>query len=150
MRREQIKMPYIGSSLSVNHRLGKRRDGGYYIKPEVKEWEEEYMWLLKKLHLEDWALPLEVTCSATFTSEHRACDLVNFQKCVLDPIQKVSGVNDKNMRWRDGERKIDKKQSPHLLITISERTVLKVPPGAPERKNRLSNKESKGKHAQRR
>jgi hypothetical protein len=104
----------------VNHRLGRRRDGGYYVKPEVKAWEDEYMWLLKRIDFEGWNLPLEVTCSATFTSEHRACDLVNFQKIVLDPIQTVTGINDKDMRWRDGERTIDKKQLPHLLITITE------------------------------
>ena len=120
MRREQIVMPYIGSCLSVNHRLGRRKDGGYYVKPEVKDWQEEYMWLLKRLHLEDWTLPLEVTCSATFTSEHRACDLVNFQKVVLDPIEDLTGINDSNCRWRDGDRDIDPKQTPHLLITIAE------------------------------
>jgi len=120
MRRESIKMPYIGSSLSVNHRLGRRKDGGYYVKPEVKVWEEEYMWLLKRLHLEDWQLPLQVTCSAWFKDERSACDLVNFQKVVLDPIEDLTGINDKNMRWHDGKRVIDPKQDAHLVITITE------------------------------
>ncbi len=39
-KEEQIKMPYI-NDLSVNHYLGRRRDGGYYVKPEVKNWKEE-------------------------------------------------------------------------------------------------------------
>ncbi len=141
-------MPYIGSCLSVNHRLGRRKDGGYYVKPEVKAWQEEYMWLLKRLHLEDWQLPLQVTCSAWFKDERSACDLVNFQKVVLDPIEDLTGINDKNMRRHDGKRTIDSKQDPHLLITITE-TTLELPPDALQSKIKVtkegSNKEGRGK-----
>ncbi len=120
MRREQIIMPYIGSCLSVNHYLGRRRNGGYYVKEETKNWKEELGWLIKKLHLEDWKLPLEVTCSATFHSEQRACDVANFSKVILDIIEEVTGINDANFRWRDGTRTIDKNCDPYLLITIQE------------------------------
>ena len=113
-------MAYIGNCLSVNHRLGRRKDGGYYVKPEVKAWEEEYMWLLKRLHLEDWRLPLLVTCSAWFKDERSACDLVNFQKSVLDPIEELTGINDSNFRWHDGIRDTKGVEEPHLLITIKE------------------------------
>ncbi len=133
MRKEYIIMPYIGSVLSVNHRLGRRKGGGYYVKQEVRDWEEEYMWLLKRLHFEDWQLPLVITCSAWFKDERSACDLVNLQKSVLDPIETLTGINDKNMRWRDGNREIDPKQDPHLLIGIQE-GMSNMPPDALELK----------------
>ena len=121
-RKECVLIHYPGSCISVNHYLGRRKDGGYYVKQETKDWEEELGWLLKRLHLEDWTLPLEVTCSATFTSEHRACDLSNFSKIINDTIEETTGINDKFIHWHDGDRIIDPKQPPHLLITIAEHT----------------------------
>ena len=117
MRTEVIRMPYIGG-LSVNHRLGRRKDGGYYLKKAVKDWNEEFGWLLKKLHLEDWRLPLQVKCDGVFKNLRSAPDLNNLVK-ITDVIQEISGINDKDMRWVDGTRKI-KAEEPHLLITIKE------------------------------
>ncbi len=119
MRKESIWIEYQ-PNLSVNHYLSRRRDGGYYVKPEVKDWKLEFGWLLKKLHLEDWKLPLQVKCDATFKDERSACDISNLSKICLDSIEEVTGINDSNFRWHDGDRKIDKNQEPHLLITISE------------------------------
>lgn len=120
MRRVSLKLKYIGACLSVNHRLGRRRDGGYYVKPEVRDWQTEYMWMLKPHHIEEWKLPLKITCSAWFKDERAACDLVNFQKAVLDPIEDLTGINDSNFRWVDGTRTIDPGCEPYLLITIEE------------------------------
>lgn len=117
MRQESIRMSYIGE-LSVNHRLGKRKGGGYYLKPEVVAWNEEFGWLLKRLHLEDWKLPLTVKCDGFFRDERSACDIHNLSK-ITDVIQEVSGINDKYMKWVDGTREI-KKGEPYLLITITE------------------------------
>jgi len=119
-KREAIKIEYPGSVISVNHYLGRRRGGGSYIQPEAKAWSTEFQWLLKRMHIEDWRLPLEVTCSGYFTSEHRACDLSNLSKLILDSIEECTGVNDKQMRWHDGVRDINPKNDPHLLIVISE------------------------------
>jgi len=123
MRIEVISMPYIGE-LSVNHRLGRRRGGGYYLKQEVRDWNEEFGWLLKKLHIEEWELPITVKCDGVFKNQRSAPDLSNLSKVILDEIEEVSGVNDSNFRWVDGSRLIDRRDDPHLLITLSE------PPGA--------------------
>lgn len=119
-KHDVIKIGYPGAEISVNHYLGKRKDGGYYVKPETKAWKEEFQWLLKRCHLEDYELPLEVTCSGYFKDERSAPDLSNLSKVVMDSIEELTGINDKNMRWHDGTRNIGVKEPPYLLITISE------------------------------
>ena len=118
MRKEVIQMPYVGE-LSVNHRLGKRKGGGFYLKQEVKDWNEEFGWLLKRLHLEDWKLPLSVTCGGVFKDERSAPDIHNLSK-ILDVIEEVTGINDKFMEWHDGNRVINPKETPYLHIVIGE------------------------------
>ncbi len=122
MRREAIKIQYPGDCLSVNHYLGRRKGGGYYVKQETKDWMEQFQWLLKRCHLEDFMLPLEVTCDGWFRDERSAPDISNLSKVILDSIEEISGINDKFMKWKDGKRTIDKKCSPYLLITIQEFT----------------------------
>ena len=118
-KQETIQMDYIGDCLSVNHYLGRRKGGGYYVKQETKDWKEQFQWLLNRCHLEDFQLPLEVTCSGWFKDERSAPDLSNLSKVILDSIEELSGINDKDMRWHDGKRVIGEK-SPYLIITISE------------------------------
>jgi len=117
VKAEVIKMPYI-KNLSVNHYLGRRAGGGYYVRPEVRKWKDDFGWLLKRLHLEEWGLPLQITCDGVFKNERSAPDLSNLSKVICDTIQSVCGVNDKNYRWHDGEREIG--GEPHLMITIRE------------------------------
>ncbi len=119
MRVEQVRMSYVGD-LSVNHYLGRRRDGGYYVKPEVKNWKEELGWLLNSLHLEEWHLPLEIKCSGYFKDDRSSPDLSNLSKIILDTIEDTTGINDKNMRWHDGIRDVGHTKEPYLLITIKE------------------------------
>ncbi len=114
-----IKIDYPGDCISVNHYLGRRKDGGYYVKPETKVWKEELQWLFKRCHLEDYKLPLEVTCSGYFKDERSALDLSNLSKVILDSIEELLQINDSNFRWHDGERLVGYKE-PYLLITISE------------------------------
>jgi len=114
---EVIKIPYPGSHISVNHYLGRNKKGGYYVKPETKDFKTELQWLLKRCHLEDYTLPLEVTCSGWFKDERSAPDLSNLSKVILDAIQELTGINDREFRWHDGERNIGFK-NPYLLITI--------------------------------
>jgi len=118
-RQDVIKIYYPGSEISVNHYLGRRIGGGYYVKPETRAWKEEFQWLLKKCHLEDYKLPIEVTCSGWFRNERSAPDLSNLSKIIMDSIEELIGVNDKDFRWHDGERVIGVKE-PYLLITLKE------------------------------
>jgi len=118
MRECKVIMPYI-ANLSVNHYLGRRKGGGYYVKPEVKEWKEQLGWLIKAEHIEEWALPLTVICDGKFKDLRSTPDLSNLSKIILDAIEDVSGVNDRDMRWMDGDvTKSD--EEPELLITIRE------------------------------
>ena len=117
-RQEIIKIPYIGGVLSVNHYLGRNKKGGLYIKKEVLSWKAEFQWLLKKCHLEEYKLPLHVTCSGYFKDLRSAPDLSNLSKISLDSIQELTGINDKNFRWHDGERLTGYKE-PYLIIKIT-------------------------------
>ena len=98
-----VEMPYIGSCLSENHFRGRRRDGGFYVKTETKRWKESLGWLIKTSHIEDWGLPLLVKCDGRFKNTHRQPDLSNLSKVTLDAIEEATGVNDRDMRWQDGE-----------------------------------------------
>jgi len=122
MNKDTIMMDYIGD-LSVNQRLGRRKDGGYYLKQSVIDWNKEFAWRVKFSHIEDWKLPLDVTCSGVFKDGRSAPDLNNLIK-ILDVIQEVTKINDKDMRWHDGSRvigsKINEFLKPRLFITIEE------------------------------
>ena len=109
-----IEMPYIGGILSTN-----RYKFGYYTKLEVKTWMEQLGWMVKSSHIEDWKLPLIVTCSGRFKDHRSISDLSNLSKVILDALEDVSGVNDREMRWRDGDISI-KDEEPILFITIEE------------------------------
>ncbi len=125
-----IKIDYIGSVISCNHYLGRRRDGGTYVKPEAQSWMDELGWLIKHLHIEDWGLPLDVTCSGTFKDMRSVPDLSNLSKVTLDAIENVTKVNDQNYRWHDGEIHVDGKCEPYLLITIRENDPTNISPVA--------------------
>ena len=120
MKRDSIKIGYPGSCCSVNHYLGRRKGGGYYVKEETKAFKTELQWLLKCCHLEDYKLPLEVTCSGYFQDERSAPDLSNLSKVILDSIQELIGGNDKDYRWHDGDRIVGVKELAYLLITLKE------------------------------
>ena len=119
MRCDAIKIWYPGDCISVNHYLGRRRDGGVYVKQETKDWKEEFQWLLKCCHLEDYRLPLHVTCSGYFKDARSQADLSNLSKVILDSIEELIGVNDSNYRWHDGDLHFGYKD-PYLLITLEE------------------------------
>ncbi len=120
MRREVVKIEYPGGFISQNHYLGRRKDGGTYVKPEAKAWMYELGWVVKLLYLDDWELPLHITCDGYFKNERSAPDLSNLSKCTLDAIAEVCKHNDKDFRWHDGKRVIGVKEAAYLLITISE------------------------------
>ncbi len=115
-----VKMPYPGDVISVNHYRGRTKDGRDYVKADAQAWMDMLGWLIKQHHIEDWKLPLHITCYGTFKDNRSAPDLSNLSKCVLDAIEEVSGVNDKDMRWHDGERVINGTDKPELIITIRE------------------------------
>jgi Holliday junction resolvase RusA-like endonuclease len=120
MKRDSVRIDYPGAdACSVNHYLGRRAGGGYYVKPEAVAFKQELQWLLKHCHLEEYKLPLEVTCDGYFKDERSAPDLSNLSKVIMDSIQDLIFVNDKEYRWHDGKRVIGEK-NPYLIITITE------------------------------
>ncbi len=127
VKRDSVRIDYPGADgCSVNHYLGRRAGGGFYVKPEAVAFKQELQWLLKHCHLEDYKLPLEVRCDGYFKNERSAPDLSNLSKVIMDSIQDLIFVNDKEYRWHDGKRVIGEK-NPYLLITISEPTTTKAP-----------------------
>jgi Holliday junction resolvase RusA-like endonuclease len=115
-----IGIPYPGAVISVNHYRGRSKDGGEYVKAEAKAWMDALGWLLKSYHVEDWRLPLHVTCSGMFQDAAHAPDLSNLSKCTLDAIEEVTGVNDRNFRWHDGSLIYKKDERPEIIIEIKE------------------------------
>ena len=116
----QVEMPYPGSVISVNHYRGRRKDGGEYVKSEAQSWMDMLGWQLKQHHIEEWKLPLTVSCDGEFKDARSAPDLSNLSKCTLDAIQEATGVNDRDMRWSDGNRSITGTIEPKLIIKIRE------------------------------
>jgi len=109
----KIMMQYIGKELSVNH-----YKWGHYTKTATKNWMEELGWEVKPYHIEDWKRPLQVTCSGVFKDKRSQPDLSNLSKVILDAIQEATGVNDRDMRWHDGQ--VLYGSNPVLMITIEE------------------------------
>ena len=114
MKEETIEISYPGSVITSNHY---KYRGGIYTKPEAKAFMVELGWTIKELHLDDWRLPLHVTCSGRF-KDRRVPDLSNLSKVILDAIQEAGGVNDKYMRWHDGD--VTYGEPPVLWISITE------------------------------
>jgi len=110
-----IGMPYIGKVLSVNHY---KYAGGRYTRKEVKHWMEALGWLIKGSHIEEWELPLTVRCDGVFKDKRSQPDLSNLSKVILDAIEETTGVNDRDMRWQDGD--VTYGDEPRLIITIAE------------------------------
>ena len=108
-----IEADYIGKVLSVNHYKAFFRK-----KPEVKAWMDEIGWLLKGQGIDGWQTPLTVTCDGRFRDRRSRPDLANLSKVTLDAIQEGTGVNDREMRWRDGL--VSYGEPPVLWITITE------------------------------
>ena len=121
-RRVTININYPGSIISVNHY---KYAGGRFTRKETKAWMTKLGWLIKSYHIEDWTLPLEITCGGFFKDERSAPDVHNLLKVIADAIQEVSGINDKNYHMTAGKREIvgnivGNREAPYLLITISE------------------------------
>ena len=115
-----IEIQYPGSVISVNHYQGRRKDGGTYVKPRAKEWMEELGWCIKQLHLEEWNLPLHIRCSGRFQDRRSIPDLSNLSKCTCDAIEEITGINDQNYRWHDGDITLcQNDEKPVLWITIT-------------------------------
>ena len=117
-REATIEIEYIGKELSVNHYLGGGRHGGCYVKPEVVAWKAELGWTVKELALDDWDLPLSITCSGRFKDKRSQPDLSNLSKVVMDAIEDVTNLNDRDFRWHDGTAEYGK--PPVLWIKIEE------------------------------
>ena len=113
MKEVKIEIDYPGSIISVNHYKFK----GRYTKRETLEWMDELGWAVRPLHLEEWKLPISVRCDGRFESKRSQPDLSNLSKVILDAIEEATGVNDRDMRWQDGDVTYGE---PTLWITITE------------------------------
>jgi len=120
MRSITVKIHYPGSDISVNHYTGRRKGGGTYVKAEAKDFMTELGWLLKSAHIENWTMPISVTCSGRFKDKNNTPDLSNLSKCILDGIEELTGINDQNYRWHDGTITWNKDKLPELTITVEE------------------------------
>uniref|UniRef100_A0A6H2A4W8 Putative endodeoxyribonuclease n=1 Tax=viral metagenome TaxID=1070528 RepID=A0A6H2A4W8_9ZZZZ len=115
MRETKVTIPLI-NNLSVNHYLIKTSHG-FFKRKEVKEWQEQLGWLVKQYHLEDWKMPLHITCNLQ-QNDNRTRDLSNFSKVCCDALEEVTGINDSNFRWHDGT--ITKGEPSQLMLVIKE------------------------------
>jgi len=118
-RKAVIQIDYPGSVISVNHYKGRRRDGGTYVKAEALAWQVELGWTVKELQLDDWKLPLHITCDGFFKDARSAPDISNLSKVINDSIEAVCKHNDRDFRWHDGDRNLAEPE-PYLIITIEE------------------------------
>jgi len=114
-REATIEIEYPGAVISVNHY---KYRGGIYTRKEAQAWMDELGWLVKGLHLEEWYLPLHVTCSGRFKDKRSQPDLSNLSKVILDAIEETTGMNDRDMRWHDG--KVEYGEPPMLWLNFSE------------------------------
>jgi len=117
MKEATIEIRYPGNVISVNHYTGRTRQGGVYVKKDARLWMIELGWLIKAYHIEDWKLPLQVTCSGRFKDKRSQPDLSNLSKCTLDAIEETTGINDVNFRWHDGKVSYGE---PTLWVRIEE------------------------------
>ncbi len=116
-RTKTFEIYYI-KDLSVNSYRGRRADGREFVKSDIKEWKNALGWIIKLAHLEEWKLPLTVSCKAIFPDNIKR-DSHNLSKVVLDAIQEVSWVDDCNMLWHDEPPEVNR-SDPKLIITITE------------------------------
>lgn len=131
-----IRVPYIGSVLSVNHY---KYNGGRYTRPEVKRWMELLAWKLGEYRVE-WntiRLPLYLNIGGVFKDKRSTPDIHNIIKIIADCIEDVTGLNDKGYSITTDAPVVDKNKEPELIITIDESHPNK---GAPKQATRLMSK----------
>ena len=117
MRSITVEIGYPGSVISCNHYKFK----GKYTKPEARDFMNELGWAIKSAHIEAWKLPITVRCDGAFKDLRSTPDLSNLSKVILDAIEECTGVNDRDMRWQDGDITYIGKWAlePMLEITIT-------------------------------
>lgn len=115
MRTESVEITYAGAVLSVNHY---KYAGGIYTTKEARAWKYAIGWQIKGFHIEEWKLPVRVRCDGRFIDRRHQPDLHNLSKTILDAIEDTTGINDRNLRWEDGEPTYG--QPPILTLTFTE------------------------------
>ena len=111
----QIGMGYPGCVISINH---SKYRGGIYTKPEARTFRDTLAWLVKSQHIEGWKLPLTVRCDGVFKNKQNQPDLSNLCTIILNGIEDGSKINDRDMRWQDGD--VSYGERAELIITITE------------------------------
>lgn len=114
----EVKMPYIGSCLSVNHYQGRRRGGGTFIKPETKEWMGLLTSLMRqKMKNKTFEKPVYITVRYTFKDRRCSCDPNNLHKVIADALQPVFG-NDKDFCFIDTPPVYNKGCDPVIVVSV--------------------------------
>jgi hypothetical protein len=90
-----------------------------FMKLEARDWQEELVEKIMICGVTDWKAPLKVSITGVFLSVSKSCDIHNL-KIVFDSIQKATGLNDKFYITETYPGKIDKTQTPTIIITVSE------------------------------
>ncbi len=112
-----IEIFYPGACISVNHYWLRKKGGGFYTNRDAKDWMEGFGWLLLAYSVQTFKAPLKVTVSGRFKDKGNQPDLDNLAKCILDEIEEVTGINDRDMRFHSGEVTYGE---PTLFIEIEE------------------------------
>lgn len=120
MKEVTVKISYPGSCISVNHYLGRTKDGREYVRSEALDWQITLGWMVKTAHIEDWKLPLKITISGIFKNLRSCPDIHNLVKVTCDAIEEVTGLNDRNFKTETKEPQIDGSKEPEIIITIQE------------------------------
>lgn len=115
----EIRIPYIGSVLSVNHCYSQGPGGGRYLKGNAFRW-REYLSLLSRQHIED--MPdnaiLIVRVNGYFRDRRSCPDPDNLSKIILDGVAEGLGrPNDKLLRYEVGEW-LTGYSEPELVISV--------------------------------
>ena len=117
-REVTVQIPYPGSVISVNHYLGRRKNGGHFVQKSARQWKDLLGWAIKSYHIEDWQLPIKVTVNGVFKDLRSCPDPHNLVKVIADSIEEVTGLNDRDFKTETGEPLIDPTVEPYLLIKI--------------------------------
>lgn len=111
-------------NLTVNHRYGKTRGGGLYLKPEVRSWMAELAWSVRGELVDSRGIAREFAPSQRF----RICvdyylpssggDADNYLKSIWDALKVGLRVDDKYFEVGQGKVERGKHDRPRFEITI--------------------------------
>ena len=131
METVEVMMPYIGNCLSVNHYMGRRKDGGTYLKKETKEWMGLLTMLMRdRMAGKEPTKPIYISVWYQFKDRRSACDPNNLHKVIADALQPVLG-NDKDFSFIDHPIIYEKDKDPSIWIFVGVKDARKTTTAQP-------------------